>query len=226
MSASADTTRKAAASSPGISGWFNRRIAGRWRAPSSDASQSSITNGHEIATTDSSAAEGVTTLRLSGIGWLLQWRGDGFWRELSESQHAAELDGSHRPDEDEWVRWSGLSQPQARGGEWGGAVTWWLIYGEVPGRSTPTVVLADGSRPPVAVVGRLWACQWRAVAQPATVHVDGHQFDLPFAEPFYRRQRPEGDSPLPPTRGAEDAGWFDASSPETPRWQLCTLVVT
>ncbi len=83
--------------------------------------------------------------------------------------------------------WSGLAQPQARGGAWGGITTWWLVYGEQPGSAVPTVVLADGTRPTVLQVGRMWACEWRAVAQPATVRVGGDQFDLEFAEPQYRR---------------------------------------
>lgn len=135
---------------------------------------------------DDSAAGDITTLRLPGSGWLLQWRSDGFWRELHESQHHAELDGSHVPAEDEWARWTGLTQPHARGGEWGGVATWWLVYGELPGSTAPSVVLADGTRPPVLLSGRLWACEWHAAAQPATVCVEGERFDLPFHEPFYR----------------------------------------
>jgi len=130
----------------------------------------------------------VTTLRLPGINWLLQWRSDGFWRDLNDAQYRDELSGLHAPSGEEWVEWSGISQPQARGGEWGGTSTWWLIYGEVPaGSGTPSVALADGTRPPVLLLGRLWACEWRAVAQPATVRVGREQFHIPFAEPEYRR---------------------------------------
>jgi hypothetical protein len=159
------------------------------------------------------AAEDITTLRLPGIGWLLQWRSDGCWRELDEIQHQDELDGLHIPDEDEWVRWSGHFQPQARGGGWGGVATWWLIYGELSGGTTPSGVLADGTRPPVLLLGRLWACEWRAVAQMATAHVEGERFDFPFFEPFYRRQRP-ADASEPPASRAEDSGWFDVLPPE------------
>lgn len=136
---------------------------------------------------DDSAASDITTLRLPGKGWLLQWRGDGFWRDLNDSQHHAELSGLQVPTEDEWLRWNGRVRPQARGGGWGGVATWWLIYGELPGSATPSVVLADGTRPPVLLLRRLWACEWRAVAQPATVHVEGERFDFEFAEPYYRR---------------------------------------
>lgn len=136
---------------------------------------------------DDSAARDITTLRLPGIGWLLQWRGDGFWRDLNDAQHHDELNGTHVPTQEDWVCWSGLAQPQARGGEWGGVATWWLIYGELPGSAAPSVVLADGTRPPVILLARVWACEWRAVAQPATVRVEGEQFNFVFAEPQYRR---------------------------------------
>lgn len=152
----------------------------------------------------------ITTLRLPGSGWLLQWRGDGSWRHLDELQHQAEVEGSHRPDDDEWVRWSGAARPQARGGDWGGVATWWLIYGELPGHATPVVELADGTRPPVLRLERVWACEWHAVAQLATVHVEGERSELPFAEPFYRRKRPE-DAPAPQ---ADGPGWFGVPPPE------------
>ncbi|GID58096.1 hypothetical protein Aco03nite_065000 [Actinoplanes couchii] len=145
-------------------------------------------------------------LRLPGVDWWLQWRGDGFWRELSDLQHRDELNGVHTPDDDEWVRWSGLPQPQARGGAWSGTPTWWLVYGELPGSVAPTVELADGTRPPVLVLGRVWACEWRTHAQPGTVRVEGEQFELPFAEPFYRR--PPSPTTGPGRQGQEPHGWF------------------
>lgn len=129
----------------------------------------------------------IATLRLPGIGWLLQWRSDGFWRELNHAQYRAERDGSHLPAEDDWVRWSGTRRPQARGGDWGGTSSWWLVYGELPGAGTPSVVLADGTCPPVPRLGRVWACEWLSEAQAATVRVDGEQFDHSFTEPLYRR---------------------------------------
>jgi hypothetical protein len=64
--------------------------------------------------TDGSAAEDITTLRLPGIGWLMQWRSDGCWRELNEIQHQHELDGLHIPDEDEWVLERALPAAGAR----------------------------------------------------------------------------------------------------------------
>jgi hypothetical protein len=131
--------------------------------------------------TGGSDALDITTLRLPGIGWLLQWRGDGFWRELGDLQHQDELNGVHMAGEDEWVRWSGLPQPQTRGGAWSGIPAWWLVYGELPGSAAPTVDLTDGTRPPVLVLGRVWACEWRARAQPVTVRVEGEQFDLPLS---------------------------------------------
>ena len=156
--------------------------------------------------TDGSDAMDLTTLRLPGIGWLLQWRADGFWRELSDLQHQDELSGVQMAGEDEWVRWSGLPQPHARGGEWPGIPTWWLVYGELPGSAVPTVDLTDGTRPPVLVLGRVWACEWHAQAQPVIVGVEGEQFDLPFVEPFYRR--PPSSMTGPEQQGPEPRGWF------------------
>lgn len=120
------------------------------------------------------------TLRMPGSGWLLQWRSDGFWRELHDAQHHDELNGIHVPFEDEWARWTGFALPHVRGGSRRGVVTWWFSYGELPGSAAPSVVLADGTRPPVLLLGRVWACEWRAVAQPGTVLVEGKPFDLPL----------------------------------------------
>ena len=132
--------------------------------------------------------ETVETLRLPGIGWLLQWRSDGCWRELSDAQNRAERDGAHAPASDEWARWSGSAQPQARGGGWDGTRVWWLLYGELPDDAAANVVLADGAQPPVLSLGQLWACEWESAAQAATVHVAGNKFDIPFTEPHYRRR--------------------------------------
>ena len=56
----------------------------------------------------------IETRKLPGFGWILQWRGDGFWRDLDYAQHEGPS------AEDEWVRWTGTARPQARGGDWGG----------------------------------------------------------------------------------------------------------
>jgi hypothetical protein len=53
----------------------------------------------------------IATLRLPGVGYLLQWRSDGFWRELGDDQYRAETDGALVPAEDEWVAWTGFTQP-------------------------------------------------------------------------------------------------------------------
>jgi hypothetical protein len=144
----------------------------------------------------------ISTLRLPGIGHRLQWREDGFWRELSDDQYR---DEAFPPADEEWVAWSGHVQPQARGGEWGGVSTWWLVYGELPraGPATPGVVLDDGTRPPVHVLGRVWAGEWQAVAQPVTVRVAEHRFVLPFREPMYRRT--DGDPAAGP-------GWWRSAA--------------
>lgn len=139
---------------------------------------------------------GIATLRLPGVGHLLQWRSDGFWRELSDIQHQDEAAGLFTPDEDEWAAWTGSPHPHGRGGEWGEILSWWMVYGEMPDATAPTVELEDGTRPPVHVLGRIWACEWRAVAQPVTVYVAGKRLEMPFTEPMYRR-RDGGPSPGP-----------------------------
>ena len=129
----------------------------------------------------------VESLRLPGTGRLLQWRDDGFWRDLNDAQHRDELSGAHVPADDEWVPWRGVRRPQAWGGDWGGAPAWWMVYGELPGDAVPSVVLADGTCPPVVRVGQVWACEWRSAAQAASVRVDGERFAFAFSEPPYRR---------------------------------------
>jgi len=72
-----------------------------------------------------------------------------------------------------------------------------------------SVVLEDQTRPPVHVLGNVWACEWLAVAQPVTVRVAEQEFVLPFLEPMYRRPG-AGTS-------AQDAGWFRSEArPDTP----------
>ncbi|XVV12632.1 hypothetical protein ACQP2X_48975 [Actinoplanes sp. CA-131856] len=76
--------------------------------------------------TGSAGERRVSTLRLPGIGHLLQWRSDGFWRELGDVQHRDEAAGMFIPGEDEWD----------------GAATWWMVYGE----QVPDVVVAGRRR--------------------------------------------------------------------------------
>ncbi|MEV6350678.1 hypothetical protein [Actinoplanes sp. NPDC051851] len=131
-------------------------------------------------------AETVATLRLPGKGWLLQWRSDGFWRDLGDDQYRDERDGVHQPTENEWGRWTGVAPPTARGTGWDTGTGWWLLHGERPDTDLPYVELADGTRPPVAVLEGVWACEWHGIARPATVHVGREQFHIPFATPLRR----------------------------------------
>ena len=62
-----------------------------------------------------------------------------------------------------------------------------LLYGELPGNTTASVTLADGRRPAVRRVGRVWACEWVSTAQPATLHLAGEHVTFPFTEPHHRR---------------------------------------
>ena len=56
----------------------------------------------------------VTTLVLPESGWLLQWRSDGYWRELSGAQDRDEIAGIHIPPSWEWAAWTGLPNPHGR----------------------------------------------------------------------------------------------------------------
>ncbi|MEV4349143.1 hypothetical protein AB0J83_32195 [Actinoplanes sp. NPDC049596] len=147
----------------------------------------------------------VSEIELPGTGWWLQWRRDGSWRDLNDAQHRDEAAGLYAPADDDWAAWTGDPQPRARGGDWDGAPTWWLAYGELPADGeVVTVVLDDGTHPAVHVLGRVWACEWRAAAQPAIVHVADQTFVLPFTEPMYRRWLDEGPA---------DDGWFRPGLP-------------
>ena len=137
----------------------------------------------------------VETLVLPGSGWCLQWRADGYWRELGGDQLRDEHAGLHVPDDDDWVRWSGTYHQQARGGGWDGVPVWWVLSGELPDETAPDVVLADGRRPAPHTVGRVWACEWLSVAQPATLHLAGGRYHFPFAEPMVRRSSPTIEGP-------------------------------
>ena len=132
----------------------------------------------------------ITSLWLPGIGWWLQWRSDDRWRDLPDVQYRDERAGVHVPVEDEWAPWTGHPQPQVRAGERDGTPAWSLLHGELPTLGDVTVVLADGTRPAVRTVGKVWGCEWHGLPQPATVHHGGVRIDLPVARPQRRWMRP------------------------------------
>jgi hypothetical protein len=122
---------------------------------------------------------GLETLVLPLSGWVFQWRADGWWRELAPDQWRAELDGVFTPSGDEWVQWAGTVHRLAKGG-WSDAPRPFVVYSELVPGLVPQVVLADGGRPPIVRLGRIWVCEWVSLPQPATVTVGAEEWVVPF----------------------------------------------
>lgn len=121
----------------------------------------------------------VQTLLLPLSQWVFQWRTDGCWREVDPEQYRDELAGVFRSAGEEWVRWTGTVHRLARGG-WSLHSRWQMVYSELNQDATPRVVLADGTLPPVVVIGRVWVCEWVSVPQPATVTVGAEEWVVSF----------------------------------------------
>ena len=125
----------------------------------------------------------VESLVLTGVGCVLQWRSDGSWRQVDVNQLADERSGRHVPTEDDWAAWTGLQDWQGRGARYDGRPGWFSAFGEVPPGAHVTVQLADGARPEVRHVGRLWGAQWFSVVQPVTVQVGAEVTTLAYRRP-------------------------------------------
>lgn len=115
----------------------------------------------------------VQSLRLPGSRWVLQWRDDGRWRDVTTDQLADELLDRQPPSTDDWVPWTGDHGWQGRGGSVDGGPATFSLIGELPAEGDVEVRLADGSRPAVHTVGKIWGATWHAAPQPVTVLV-GH----------------------------------------------------
>jgi hypothetical protein len=118
-------------------------------------------------------AEEVLHLPLSDFR--LTWRSGGKWRIVAPQQWDDEQSGEFSPVADEWTTWSGQTWSGMRGEYPEGEVdslTWWLLYGEVPGPATKIIVsLPEGIDPPIYRVDKVWACEWRSVSRAARIRV-------------------------------------------------------
>jgi hypothetical protein len=111
-------------------------------------------------------------------GWVFQWRDDGWWRELSGSQHDDEFAGRFEPPGDEWVEWTGTLYHQSRAQSSVVTTGWRLVYDELPRDCSARVVLADATEPPIVAVGGLWMSEWVGGGLPATVTVGSDSWTL------------------------------------------------
>jgi len=88
--------------------------------------------------------------------------------------------------ESDWTPCSGTEQLVGScGGPFDGAATWWLLVGELFEDAATEVVLADGRRPPVLQVGRVWACTWVSPLQSATVRRGTSELTFRYYRPSY-----------------------------------------
>ena len=111
--------------------------------------------------------------------WVFQWRDDGCWRELGASQHEDELAGRVNPPADDWVEWTGTTYHLSRAESSVLETGWRLVYSELPRDCSPSVVLVDGTKPPVVVLGGLWMAEWVGGGLPAQVTVGTDSWILP-----------------------------------------------
>lgn len=121
----------------------------------------------------------IETVVLPCSSWVFQWRDDGCWRELNASQHEDELAGRFSPPADDWVKWTGTNYHLSRAESAISETGWRLVYSELPRDCSPGVVLADGTIPPIVVLGGLWMSEWVGGGLPATVTVGTDSWILP-----------------------------------------------
>ncbi|PPK97979.1 hypothetical protein CLV92_102130 [Kineococcus xinjiangensis] len=127
----------------------------------------------------------IKSLVIPTCDWVLQWRGDGYWRETHLQLHQEELAGRSTADELDWGKWTGQAAITGRGGSWDGSPTGWSLFGEVPegGGVDVHVRLTDGTEPTIHHIGWLWACWWHGLPQAASVEVGPRTISLPFTKP-------------------------------------------
>ncbi|HEY3924607.1 MAG TPA: hypothetical protein VGL75_08590 [Acidothermaceae bacterium] len=113
----------------------------------------------------------IETVSLPLSSWVFQWRDDGYWRELCLAQHDDELAGRFNPPADDWVEWTGTTYHLSRAESALSTTGWRLVYSELPRDCSPSVVLVDGTNPPIVVLGGLWMSEWVGGGLPATVTV-------------------------------------------------------
>lgn len=159
----------------------------------------------DVSDTGGASDSTVQTLHLPMSGLRLQWRSDGFFREVLAGQWAQEESGEWIPAREEWVAATGPSyqmRMERRPGD-PPEPTWILLYGERAAEAMVSVRLADGSTPRVHVLGQVWGCEWIGLYQQATVSVGGEDWTTPPIERVAQRRPFIG-----PTQG-----WLHPKSP-------------
>lgn len=124
-------------------------------------------------------------LPLSGMR--LQWRGTDRCFRVTQPQPGGEIVTEAGADELLWRPWSGRAD-MAVGVS--GPISahapgrWWVVWGEYVGDRV-TVTLADGTTPPVRIVGGLWVSEWSGPEQAAVVGTATRRTDVRFAPPSF-----------------------------------------
>lgn len=154
--------------------------------------------------------EGAMTLSVSRItmplsGRSFWWRSDGYLATMSAAE-LAEWDagrlGADDPEPDQWGPWQGPSigtsvEFEAIPGDRPDP-TWWLVWGEVYPGDVVECWLADNTDVAVTRLGCLWIAEYRSIAQPLFVSINGEVDDVPAhrgsflpppAHPFRRSAR-------------------------------------
>jgi hypothetical protein len=124
-------------------------------------------------------------LPLSGMQ--LQWRGADRCFRVTQPQPGGEIVTEAGADELLWRPWSGRADMAV--GVSGPIASntpgrWWVVWGEYVGDPV-TVALADGTTPPVWIVGGLWVSEWSGPEQAAVVTTATQRTDVRFAPPSF-----------------------------------------
>ncbi|WP_039828898.1 hypothetical protein [Nocardia testacea] len=120
-------------------------------------------------------------------GTRLQWRGTDRCFRVTQPQPGGEIVTEAGADELLWRPWSGRAD-MAVGVS--GPISahapgrWWVVWGEYVGDRV-TVTLADGTTPPVRIVGGLWVSEWSGPEQAAVVGTATRRTDVRFAPPSF-----------------------------------------
>ena len=117
----------------------------------------------------------------------LHWRGADRCFRVTHPRPHGEIVTEAEEDELLWQPWSGRADLAVGVSGPMGVTTsdrWWMVWGEYVGEPV-TITSADGTTPPVRIVGGLWAGEWSGPEQITVVTTAPHRTEVRFAPPSF-----------------------------------------